>query len=369
MRGRDARPRPHSNLRYELKTYRNEHNLTQEQLAAILEVEARTLRRWESGETILSDVYELARIADCLGIPHERLGLAPLSTPGLEDLNNRIAHVWSLIQEGFIAEARTSAEGMVRQVQQIQEPGKRDFQRSLARLYHAAAHSTSLNVRTEAVDQAIYYYKQMEYLARLLQDGPLTNTALTYLGDMYRRKGDLFRALSYLEAAQSVPEAGTAALGNNLQLLARSYLRLERLQEFDTAIKHSEDLAHELVESSPSTQYHLTHVYEEYAKSYVALGKTQMALDYLELAEKHSPKTKSVEMLLKVARAEALIYSGDIRSGESLAVEAAIYTRAHGHYRRLERIYNLKRHISRTITQLGKAEQALSEVLDGPLEQ
>jgi hypothetical protein len=115
-------------------------------------------------------------------------------------------------------------------------------------------------------------------------------------------------------------------------------------------------------------QYHLAHVYEEYAKSYVALGKTQLALDYVDLAEKHSPQTKSVEMLLKVARAEALIYSGDIRNGEPLAIEAALYTREHGHYRRLERIYALKRHISRKIMQLGKAEQALSEVLEGPLE-
>lgn len=107
----------------------------------------------------------------------------------------------------------------------------------------------------------------------------------------------------------------------------------------------------------------------QYAKSYVTLGKTQLALDYIDLAERHSPRTESVEMLLKVARAEALIYSGDIRNGEPLAVEAAIYTRAHGHYRRLERIYALKRYISRTITQLGKAEQALSEVLEGFLEQ
>ncbi len=52
MRGKDSRPRPHSNLRYELKTYRDEHNLTQEQLAAILEVEARTLHRWESRANI-----------------------------------------------------------------------------------------------------------------------------------------------------------------------------------------------------------------------------------------------------------------------------------------------------------------------------
>ncbi len=73
-------------------------------------------------------------------------------------------------------------------------------------------------------------------------------------------------------------------------------------------------------------------------------------------------------MLLKVARAEALIYGGDIRNGEPLAVEAAIYTREHGHNRRLERIYALKRHISQRMMQYEKFERSLSEALEGPLE-
>lgn len=206
----------------------------------------------------------------------------------------------------------------------------------------------------------------MERFARLSEDASLITTALTYLGDMYRRKGDVSRALEYLESARGVPQVDISARGNTMQLLARSYLRAGRLQEFDSALKTSEDLAHELTQTDPL--YHLAHVYEEYAKSYVALGKTQVALDYVDLAAKHSPRTASVEMLLKVARAEALIYSGDIRNGEPLAVEAAIYTRAHNHMRRLERICSMKRHISEQIMRLGKAEQALSEVLEGPLE-
>lgn len=356
-------------VQHELKAYRTSHNLTQEQLSSMLEVEPRTLRRWESGETVLSDIFELKHIADRLGIPYEHLGVAFSGALDLEELDAGISNVWSLIQEGLIGEARVSAESMVRRVQQNQDTGDKTFLGRLPYLYHAAAHSTSLNVRTEEVEQAIYYYKQMEYFSRLINDTRLLNISLTYLGDMYRRKGNISQALSYLESAQNIPQVGTAALGNNMQLLARSYLRANRIKEFDFALKRSEDLAQELIEIEPSTQYHLTHVYEEYAKSYVALGRTQEALDYVDLAEKYSPRTKSVEMLLKVARAEALVYSGDVRNGEPLAVEAAIYTREHHHRRRLERIYLMKRYINRKMIELGKMEHALSEALEGPLEQ
>ena len=90
----------------------------------------------------------------------------------------------------------------------------------------------------------------------------------------------------------------------------------------------------------------LTHVYEEYAKGYDHLKKWQLALDYIDKAEKTRKPTKTSEILLKVARAEVLIHSGDLRNGEPLAVEAALYSRKYGHYRRLERIYALKRYIN-----------------------
>lgn len=112
MRGRENQGR--SALGHELKNYRSVHKLTQEQLAALLEVEPRTLRRWESGETLLADVHELRRVADCLGIPHELLGVAPPNTLSLEDLEAGVERVWGLIQQGFIGESRVTAEGLVR---------------------------------------------------------------------------------------------------------------------------------------------------------------------------------------------------------------------------------------------------------------
>jgi transcriptional regulator with XRE-family HTH domain len=373
MAGKQRKRRQPSALSQALILYRDKHRFTQEELAAVLSVEPRTLRRWENGETILTDTHDLKHIADRLGIPYEHLGIAsslylPLS---VEQLTATIAHIWSLIDEGRISEAHAIAENIVREAANQLQTNDLMYIRAFTHMYHAAAHATSLSVRTDEVGQAIYYYQQMEYFARRLEDNTLINVALAYLGDMYRRKNDMQRAIAILEEARDTTQgAELAAQGNVHQLLARSYVKVNRIQDFDRAIKTSEDIAYAVAEDINITgnQYHLAHVYEEYAKGYDLLGQQQKAMDYADKAEKSQILTKSVEILLKVVRAEILIHSGDINTGEPLAVEAAIYTKEHGHIRRLERIYNLKRFLNRQADRYGKAEASLSEALEGTLE-
>jgi transcriptional regulator with XRE-family HTH domain len=373
MANRPRKQRQPSALSQALIIYRDKHKFTQEELAALLSVEPRTLRRWENGETILTDTHDLKHIADRLGIPYEHLGIAPsLYIPlTLEQMNNAIDRVWSFIDDGRVSEAHAVAENLVREAHQQLGTEDAVYLRAFTRMYHAAAHATSLSVRTDNVGQAIYYYQQMEYFARLLKDDTLINISLAYQGDMYRRKNDLQKAIAILEEArETTPLADLAAQGNVMQLLARSYIRAKRVQDFDRAIKTSEQMALETSQQKRSTgnQYHLAHVYEEYAKGYDLLNKPQEAMDYVDKAEKAQKLTKSVEILLKVVRSEILIHSGDIATGEPLAVEAAIYTREHGHQRRLERIYALKRYLNKQSLRYGKAEMNLSEALEGPIE-
>src|SRR5947209_17935444 len=83
-----------------LKKYRKEHHLTQEELAYDLYVEPRTLRAWEN-ERPTSNVNELRRIADLLGIQPERLGVAASiyvpRTP--QQIDEVINHVWELVEQ------------------------------------------------------------------------------------------------------------------------------------------------------------------------------------------------------------------------------------------------------------------------------
>jgi DNA-binding transcriptional regulator YiaG len=55
MSSRQRKQRQPSALSQVLLIYRDKYKLTQEELAAWLSVEPRTLRRWENGETIVTN--------------------------------------------------------------------------------------------------------------------------------------------------------------------------------------------------------------------------------------------------------------------------------------------------------------------------
>jgi tetratricopeptide (TPR) repeat protein len=314
----------------------------------------------------------LKTIADRLSIPYEHVGIAPsLYIPlTLEQINTGVDRIWLLIDEGRINEAHAIAEHLVQQATHQFVVTKQDaaFLRTFARLYHAIAKTTSASVRSDNVGQALYYYQQMEYFARQLKDETLLNLALINQGNMQRRKGDLPRALALLEGArETTPRAEQAARGKMQQFLARCYLRTNRRDEFESALKEAEASAHAMGYQAriTDTWFRLAYVYEEYASSYAILGRTHEALEYVDHAEKAHPLSKSVEVKLKLARAEALFRAGDISSGMPLAVEVAIYYREHGHNRNLERISALKRYMRQQMLSYGKAEAVLTEVLEG----
>src|SRR6266568_7006319 len=101
-----------SALSQALILYRNKNKFTQEELSVLLNVDTRTLRRWEIGETVLSDTRELKNIADRLGIPYDHLGISPSLYIALsaEEIMNRVRRIWGLIDEGRISEAHAIAE-------------------------------------------------------------------------------------------------------------------------------------------------------------------------------------------------------------------------------------------------------------------
>jgi tetratricopeptide (TPR) repeat protein len=203
----------------------------------------------------------------------------------------------------------------------------------------------------------------MEDVSRALDDQTLLNTAHSYQRDMYRRGGDIEKAITYLEAARDLtPLADPAARGNAIQLLGRAYLPAKNIPGFEYAMAQAEELGHQVDAQTNSIQGHfnLGTVYEEYAKSYASLGQTQKAMDYTNLTEATLPKTKNNEVLLMIVRAEALIYSGEIDLGKPLAIEAARMSRMQGHQRRLERIYKIKKHMHEQALKLTKMEMELS---------
>lgn len=351
-----------------LKSYREKHGLTQEQLAYNLNMEPRTLRAYENGERPLNNVKELYRIADRLGVEPEQLGVVgTLYVPrSPEEIEKTLQHTWSLVEESRLREARTTIERLAHNLRTQTTSENPTLLRSLAQTYHAAGYVVSEATKANESYEAILYYKEMETIARLIKDDTLLNIALTYQGDMHRRLGNLEKAATYLEAARdTTPNADTAALGNGIQLLARVYLRQGDLTNFERAMSKSEELAYSFdpIISSTRGHYNPGTVYEEYGRSYADLGMTDKAMDYLERAQKNLPKTKFWELLIATSKAIALIKGNDMEAGVQKAVELTAEIRKLGVLRYLDRIYLANRYLENLERKIGSVRKPLIDAL------
>lgn len=355
-----------------LREYRREHKLTQAQLAEMLDVEQKTILRWENGQRSLRNVDELHRISDKLGISPERFGLLPVSldvrTP--EQMNQVIDRVWVLVRDARTYQARAMIDNLIHSLNDQLTSEDQALLFSLARAYHAAGYVTSVMTRANESSLPASYYHKMEEVARIIGDPTLLNIALTYQGDMLTRAGNVTEALIYLEAARDVVQADAAARGNGVQLLGRAYLRANQPDGFDRAMKEAEELAAsiDVAASSTNGQYSLGTVYEEYGRSYATLGLTKQAMDYLEKAEQALEPTKHWEILIKTARAMALVKDGEVRQGIELATDATHLCRVHGTIRLLDRVYWIKRYLSQQAYVFGNADRELGAVLGESVE-
>lgn len=361
-------PGGQSLLSQALKEYRKEHSLTQEQLAFDLHVEPRTLRAWEN-ERPTNNINELRRIADLLGIMPERLGIATSiyvpRTP--EQIEEVLKHIWALVEESRLNEAFTIIKQLAHTLKAQISTEDPVLLASLARTYHAAGYVYSEVTRASESLGAIAYYDQMEKIARGLNDHTLLNIALTYQGDMYRRLGNLSKAITYLEAARdTTPQADIAARGNGLQLLGRAYLRLGKSNRsgFEHAMAEAEELAHNFDPRTSSTQghYSLGTVYEEYGRSYTDLGQAQKALEYLDLAQANLPATKFWELLVMISRAIVLIKDGELQTGTQLAIDAAKQSQEAGIGRYLERLYNIQEYLDEEEDHYARKQREIRQI-------
>jgi tetratricopeptide (TPR) repeat protein len=317
----------------------------------------------------LNNINELRRITDLLGIEPGRLGIAssiyiPRSPEEIEEV---IKHVWNLVEESRLYEARETIERFVENIQSQITIEDRAMLHSLARAYHTAGYVVSEATRAHESYAAILHYEQMETIARTLNDHTLLNISLTYQGDMFRRLRSYKKAITYLEAARdTTPNADTAARGNGLQLLGRAYLRNGEFGKFERAMAEAEELASTFDPKESSTQghYSIGTVYEEYGRSYADLGQMQKALDYLDRAQE-TLQTRFWELLLMTSRAETLVKGGEFREGIQLAVETAEQVKVAGIERYLDRIYGIQQYLDKLTREIGQMTEPLRDILDG----
>ncbi|MBV9711846.1 MAG: helix-turn-helix domain-containing protein [Ktedonobacteraceae bacterium] len=375
MSSREQKSRPSSPLAQVLKDYRSKYDLKQEQLASELNIDVRTLRRYENAENTLTDIRELRRIADVLGIDIEQLGILPdLATP--EEIDAAISRVWALVRLARYREAEILVDRLIPAVVRKTNAADPVLIRKLANAQHVAGYIKSQTTRANQSALPLSHYREMEHLARTLNDQTLLNIALTYEGDMLQRGGDVAKAIEYLEAARdTTPLADTSARGNGIQLLGRAYFKAQRLADFERALAQAEKLAFELpvgdLENGAKGQYTVGTVYEEWGRSLGLLGQTTKAMEYLDKAEESFTRTwitQRRDILMTTARAMILVHGGEIQQGVDLAVASIDLCKKHGNTRLLDRIYGIQQYLDRLTKEIGHAGGELREALHGPIE-
>lgn len=372
MKSNSSKRQGSSLLSQLLSDYLEARHLRQEDLADYLSVDVRTLRRYKNGESVPKNIQELQRIADLLGIEPERLGVtsvvyAPLT---LEQIDERLQNVWSLVGKARNYEARVAIEKLIKDLREQIKTEDRDLLTMLARSHYVAGYVTSLNTHTTEIHKSIAHFQQMENVAHILHDDTFLNLALTYHGDMLRRDGRVDEAITHLEAARdTTPNAELAARGNGIQLLGRAYVQKRESYKFEKALAEAASIVDTIDPETSSTNglYCLGTVYEEYGRSYGTFGQMQKALEYLDKAEKALPPTKRWNILLMTTRAVTLVRGGEFRTGGELAIEAGQLCRAYGNIRCLERVYGIQHYLERLRRDIGTISVDIREALDGPL--
>jgi transcriptional regulator with XRE-family HTH domain len=356
-----------------LRAYRTLHGITQKQLANELGVEARTLRMYENGERALENITELQRIAALLAIDPEELGLSArmCDTYTPTQIYEVVERVWSLIPQARLIEAHTTIETLLRNVQKSQQgPSGEDqeYLHACACAHNVAGYVKSMVCKVVEAGRVSQHFQEAARIACIIDDQTLLNIALSQYAELLRRQNKIQQCILYLEKARiDTPHAHVLAQSNNARLLARAHLHNKDFDGFEKQMQRAEELAlvkHE-IKGNMVTLHRLGIIYEEYGRGYGRAGKLEKSLHYLDLAATHLPAHNLWDMLLKAARAEALIYSGAITEGMQFAVEVAHLAQMYGHQWLLERLYHLQCYLDDQALLMSRASRSLNDVLHG----
>jgi tetratricopeptide (TPR) repeat protein len=289
-------------------------------------------------------------------------------------INTTVERAWSLVKDARVYEARTLSEKLVLDTQfRVEEAGEsnRALLEAFAHACHVAGYTVAMSTRNDEALFVIQYFQEMEDTAHILHDDVLLVIAQTYKGDMYRRYGDLNKALTCLQLAYThTSQPDRAALGNCAQLLGRVYFLMNDMENFAKMMTEAEQIAHDIdpVQNSLHGQYCLGTVYIDYARSYSKLGQIQRALEYLKKAEVELPSTPHWSTLLTATRGILQVKNGDLEHGMPDVIKAVQLCYEHGNERLLEHLYELQLYLRKKLVEFSEAGASLNDALDRSFE-
>ncbi|HEY1350390.1 MAG TPA: hypothetical protein VGF67_12275 [Ktedonobacteraceae bacterium] len=232
---------------------------SREELAALLEVDVKTLLAWEQGQVARIRLANRKKLHEVLALPREWLNLPDHFTlDGARSLQGQIP---SFFEQGAYLNAEQLSASLIQGCTASGNQRLPAMRSILARACYTRGLGTA--TLTDRPQQALPLFGQLGQIATELRERNGVILALTYQGEMYRRLGELSRQQGHhgkardcytqarylleeaLEQAGGGPRATWDArvIGNCQQLLARVYLADREPKRAFAALKMAEELA------------------------------------------------------------------------------------------------------------------------------
>lgn len=248
------------NLGSILKSYRLAHGLTQSELASRLNCDQTYISKVEKGHRTISNIVDLRRIAERLGMPPQALGLARyegLDKPSDEilDFAPPIIELSELTRNaGNAPEAIRSLSPLVTKLEFLatKSQGEQEVLQTLALAETALATALGDRLPSNRLASSVALFQRAWERIKPLKSGDrLKNLVFRRYGNELRKVGQLGSAVSSLKAAlewaPDIPAKGALLIG-----LARAFARMGNHQEFDEAVTNASRLLPFLRETRPT---------------------------------------------------------------------------------------------------------------------
>jgi transcriptional regulator with XRE-family HTH domain len=338
---------------------------TSESLAHLLGVDVKTLQKWERGQVTRIHRGHREKLHDVLGIPLQLLNLPDHCT--LEGAYNLQEQIPMFLEQGAYVSAKETSDLLIRECTASKNGHREKMQSILVRVYHTKGLATA--TLTGKPSQALPWFERMERIADELMDRNGWTIALTYQGEMYRRRGlreksrDCYNRAGLLltEATSQKQHLAGYVLGNAQQLLARVYLATGETKAAFRTLRLAEEAAIDALSQDMEQWYMpfcLCAVKVELARSQMLVGRYDDAMTTIEEVRRLVPGAAPRWAIpAALTEGELLIRFVRMRPDQTLYEQGKHallkgYALAHQHHHRHQ-----QQRIRRLITQWSKGDE------------
>lgn len=369
-----------------VKAYRRQQGWTQDELAERWGFTRVYVSQVELGKRKLDSASQVARLADILDIPQEKLEeigrgiptrkIQPENPSQADDavLQMLLAPGKDMVRFSWLAWYADAAPHVEAHLAELilnldiaLTAYRGQFVKPAQQLL-AYAHQMLGKIAFDRLDyiSAGAHFSEMIDLGHELNDADIITTGMVHQGDVLRKRGRYDTGLRCFEAAEPFASAASPGVrGRRLMIMARAYASHQDEDQFLRAADSSLEIAEGVKDTldNLANQFSLCDAYQEKAQGYTILWKPEKALEIYPVTDRLRPSRLLRDLgSYSIVKAQAYAYAGDLDKGLEYSVrglELASQYKSKRHVARLEAMYNRMRLIpqgtDKRVKEIGEA--------------